>query len=74
MVQAKFSITDARLEFLSRREQHGFRDKSEVVRVARDHLKSQLLRRRLAESAETYAEMYSKDAQVREWTEAATLD
>ncbi len=74
MIQAKFSITDAHLEFLSQREQFGFRDKSQVVRAALDHLQSELLGRRIAESAEIYAEIYSKDDEAREWTKVATLD
>ena len=74
MIQAKFSITDAHLAFLSKREQFGFRDKSEVVRVALDQLQAELLRRQVAESAEIYAEIYSKDNEAREWTDAALLD
>ena len=74
MIQAKFSITDAHLEFLSRREQFGFQNKSQVVRAALDHLESELLQRRVTESAEIYAELYSKDDEAREWTEEATLD
>lgn len=74
MIQAKFSITDAHLEFLSKREQYGFRDKSQVVRTALDHLQSELLQRRVAESAEIYAETYAKDEETREWTEAALSD
>ncbi len=74
MIQAKFSITDAHLEFLSRREQYGFRDKSHVVRAALDRLQSELLRRQVTESAEIYAEVCSKDNETREWTDAALLD
>ncbi len=74
MNQAKFSITDAHLEFLSRREQYGFRDKSQVVRAALDQLQSELLRRQVAESAEIYAEIYPKDNEIREWTDAALMD
>ena len=73
MIQAKFSITDAHLEFLSKREQYGFRDKSHVVRAALDQLQSELLRRQATESAEIYAELYSKDNETREWTDAALL-
>ena len=73
MIQAKFSITDAHLEFLSKREQYGFRDKSHVVRAALDRLQSELLRRQATESAEIYAELYSKDNETREWTDVALL-
>ena len=74
MIQAKFSITESHLEFLSKREQFGFRDKSEVVRLALDRLRSELLRRQIAESAEIYAEVYSKDNETKTWTDAALLD
>lgn len=74
MIQAKFSITDAHLEFLSRREQYGFRDKSHVVRAALDRLQLELLRRQVAESAEIYAEVCSNDNETREWTDAALMD
>ncbi|MCY4460348.1 MAG: hypothetical protein OXC26_08125 [Albidovulum sp.] len=74
MIQAKFSITDAHLEFLSKHEQYGFRDKSHLVRAALDQLQSELLRRQATESADIYAEVNSKDNEIREWTDAALLD
>lgn len=75
MIQAKFSITRGHLEFLSRREQYGFRDKSEVVRTALDELQSALMRRRVAESAEIYAELCADgDGEIRDWTDSALSD
>ena len=74
MVQAKFSITDAHLQFLSKREQYGFKDKSEVVRTALDHLQEELIQRRLADSADLYTEIYASDSETQEWTEAALSD
>ena len=74
MIQAKFSLTDAHIEFLSKRAQYGFRDKSQVVRAALDHLQAELLRRRLDESADIYAAIYQEDDETREWTESAALD
>ena len=54
MIQAKFSLTDAQAQFLSQRKQYGFKDKSEVVRTALDHLQEELIQQRLADSADLY--------------------
>ncbi len=40
MIQARFSLTDTQSEFLSLHEQFGFRNKSEMVRAALDHMQS----------------------------------
>ena len=74
MIQAKFSLTDTQMQFLSKREQYGFKDKSEVVRTALDHLQEELFQQRLADSADLYAELYTNDSETREWTEAALSD
>ena len=74
MIQAKFSLTDAHMQFLSNREQYGFKDKSEVVRTALDHLQEELIQQRLIDSAELYAEIYENDSETQEWTEAALSD
>ncbi|MCY4181319.1 MAG: hypothetical protein OXF43_00310 [Gammaproteobacteria bacterium] len=74
MIQAKFRISDANLEFLSKHEQFGFGDKSQMVRAALDSLQSELVRRRLTESAEIYAEVYLEDHESKEWTAAARSD
>jgi len=74
MIQTKFSITDTHLEFLSKHEQFGFRNKSQMVRAALDSLQSELMRRRLTESAEICAEVYSKDRESKEWIDAALSD
>ena len=71
MIQAKFSLTDAHIRFLAQRKQYGFKDKSEVVRTALDHLRAELARRRLSESAEFYAEVYATESETQEWTDAA---
>ncbi len=71
MIQAKFSLTDAQAQFLAQRKQYGFKDKSEVVRTALDHLQEQLIQQRLADSADLYTEIYANDSETQEWTEAA---
>ena len=74
MIQAKFSLTDAHIQFLAKRAQYGFKDKSEVVRRALDHLQEELIQQRLAASADIYAEIYANDSEAQEWTEAALSD
>lgn len=74
MIQAKFSLTDTQVQFLAQRKQYGFKDKSEVVRTALDHLHAELARQRLSESAEIYAEVYAKESETQEWTDAALSD
>ena len=71
MIQAKFSLTDAQAQFLAQRKQYGFKDKSEVVRTALDHLQEELIQQRLADSADLYTEIYANDSETQEWTEAA---
>ena len=74
MIQAKFSLTDAQIQFLAERTQYGFKDKSEVVRRALDNLQEELIQQRLADSAGIYAEIYANDSEAQEWTEAALSD
>ena len=74
MIQAKFSLTDAHIRFLAKRAQYGFKDKSEVVRTALDHLQEELIQQRLADSADIYAEIYANDSEAQEWTEAVLSD
>ena len=47
------------------------KDNSEVVRTVLDHLHTELARQRLSESAEIYAEVYTKESETQEWTDAA---
>ena len=74
MIQAKFSLTDAHIQFLSKCEQYGFKDKSEIVRTALDRLQEGLIQRRLADSAEIYAEIYENDSETQECTEEVLSD
>ena len=71
MIQAKFSLEESHIQFLEQRKRYGFKDKSDVVRTALDHLHTELARQRLCESAALYAETYEKDEETQEWTEAA---
>lgn len=74
MIQAKFSLEESHLQFLAQYKQYGFRDKSDMVRTALDHLQTELTRQRLCESADLYANAYKKDGKTQEWTDAALSD
>lgn len=71
MLQAKFSLEESQVEFLSEFRRHGFKDKSAVVRNALDRFRAELAQQRLRESADLYAEVYANDAETQEWTDAA---
>ena len=71
MIQAKFTVKESHIEFIEQYKQYGFKDKSDVVRTALDHLSSELTRQRLQDSASLYAEVYEEDAETKEWTDAA---
>ncbi len=71
MIQAKFSLEESHIQFLEQRKQYGFKDKSDVVRTALDHLHAELARQRLRESADLYAETYENDDEMQEWTDTA---
>lgn len=71
MIQAKFSLEESHIQLLEQCKQHGFKDKSDVVRTALDRLYAELAQRRLCESANLYAEVYKDDDETQEWTDAA---
>ena len=71
MIQAKFSLKESHIQFIEQCKRYGFKDKSEVVRTALDHLSSELAKQHLRESAALYAEVYEKDDETQEWTDAA---
>ena len=74
MIQAKFSLEESHIQFLEQCKRYGFKDKSEVVRTALDHLCAELVQQCLRESAEIYPEIYEKDSETWEWTEAAVSE
>jgi len=74
MPQAKFSLSDAQLEFINRHEAWGFPDRSALVRQALDQMKARLAQERLAESAQLYAEVYAEEQDLRDLTETALED
>lgn len=74
MPQAKFSLTEDQIRFISRHEDLGFSDRSALVREAIDHLQAKLEQARLAESARLYAEIYAEERDLQKLTEAAIQD
>lgn len=74
MIQAKFSLEEPQLRFLAQCKAYGFKDKSETVRIALEHLRQELEERRLQESAHLYAQLYDEDRDLRELTASASLD
>jgi Arc/MetJ-type ribon-helix-helix transcriptional regulator len=74
MQQAKFSLTHSLVEFLGNHERYGFKDKSAMVRAALSQLQEEFEQRQLEQSAELYAEIYKKDADLQELTEAALAE
>jgi hypothetical protein len=71
MLQAKFSIEEAQARFLNNYRDYGFKDKSSMLRAAISHFQKEFELKRLINSADLYAEIYSEDKDLKELTEAA---
>ncbi len=74
MIQAKFSLEEAQIEFLHQYKKYGFKGKSAVIRAALERLKKELEREKLKASAELYAEQYEKDTELQELTESGIAE
>lgn len=74
MQQAKFSVAESQIEFLNQYSLFGFKDKSSMVRAAINELKKKLELVKLKKSADFYAEIYSKDHELRKLTDSAITD
>jgi Arc/MetJ-type ribon-helix-helix transcriptional regulator len=73
MAQAKFTIEQSHIDFLEQFKDRGFKDKSEIVRLALDRLAQELGRQELIESADSYAEIYREDRELQQLTAAASM-
>lgn len=71
MQQAKFSLSQPLIEFLTGHRTYGYKDKSAMVRAALTKLKKDLELQGLKESANLYAELYDKDPVLQEITDDA---
>jgi Arc/MetJ-type ribon-helix-helix transcriptional regulator len=73
MAQAKFTIEQSHIDFLEQFKDRGFKDKSEIVRLALDRLAQELERQELIQSADSYAELYREDRELQQLTDAASM-
>jgi Arc/MetJ-type ribon-helix-helix transcriptional regulator len=74
MAQAKFTIEQSHIDFLEQFKDRGFKDKSEIVRLALDRLAQELETQELIQSADSYAELYREDEELQQLTDAACMD
>jgi len=72
MLQAKFSVEKAQVQFLNNYKSYGFKDKSSMLREAIELFKKEMELESLRKSAALYSEIYSKDDDLKELTEAAS--
>jgi Arc/MetJ-type ribon-helix-helix transcriptional regulator len=74
MPQAKFTLDRSHIDFLEQFRDRGFKDKSSIVRLALDKLAQELEQQDLERSADLYAELYQEDEELRQLTDASTID
>ena len=74
MAQAKFTIEQSHIDFLEQFKDRGFKDKSEIVRLALDKLAQEFETQELIQSADAYAELYREDRELQQLTDAAALN
>ena len=72
MQKAKFSCQENQLKFLNNYKDHGFKDKSAMVRASLNLLREKLESQKLKESADLYAEVYRDDSELKILTASAT--
>ncbi len=70
MQQAKLSLRNEQLDFLSLHKEYGFKDKSSMVRRALDRFQQELEEEKLQKSADLYAEIYAESEDLQELTES----
>jgi Arc/MetJ-type ribon-helix-helix transcriptional regulator len=71
MIQAKFSLEEAHIQFLNNYKKYGFKDKSAVIRAALGRLQKEMEREKLKMSADLYAEIFEEDEELQQMTESA---
>jgi Arc/MetJ-type ribon-helix-helix transcriptional regulator len=69
MKEQTFELDESQIKFLQGCQNYGFKDASEVVRIAIKRLELALEAEQLEESAALYAEIYEKDTELQELTE-----
>ncbi|HLO50461.1 MAG TPA: hypothetical protein VK211_18740, partial [Kamptonema sp.] len=66
--QQTFELDESQIKFLQACQNYGFKDASEVVRIAIKRLELALEAEQLEESAALYAEIYEEEADLQELT------
>jgi Arc/MetJ-type ribon-helix-helix transcriptional regulator len=74
MAQAKFTIEQSHIDFLEQFKDRGFKDKSEIVRLALDKLAQEFETQELIQSADSYAELYREDEELQQLTDVASIN
>ena len=74
MEQVKFTLHKAQIDFVKGHKNHGYKDRSSMVRAALDRLRESIEEKRLRESAVLYAEEYASDGDLQELTEQALAE
>lgn len=74
MTQAKFSLEESHVNFLSRFKKYGFKDKSALIRAALERLEKELEMEKLKSSAEIYASLCENDKELQELTNSAMAE
>jgi Arc/MetJ-type ribon-helix-helix transcriptional regulator len=74
MAQAKFTIEQSHIDFLEQFKDRGFKDKSEIVRLALDKLAQEFETQELIQSADSYAELYREDEELQQLTNVASIN
>jgi Arc/MetJ-type ribon-helix-helix transcriptional regulator len=74
MVPTKITLEQSQIDFLAQFKDLGFKDKSSVVRLAINRLRTEMEQQELERSADLYAEVYAEDMDLQELTALAVVD
>jgi Arc/MetJ-type ribon-helix-helix transcriptional regulator len=74
MVPTKITLEQSQIDFLAQFKDLGFKDKSSVVRLALNRLRTELEQQELERSADLYAEVYAEDVDLQKLTALAGVD
>ena len=69
MKEQTFTLDESQIKFLELCQNYGFKDPSELVRIAIQRLQLALEVQQLEESAMLYAEVYAEDIELQELAE-----
>jgi hypothetical protein len=69
MKEQKFKLDESQIKFLELCQNYGFKDPSELVKIAIQRLELALETEQLKESAMLYAEVYAEEIELQELAE-----